>query len=337
MLSYVPNEIRYRCKKRQVSFTISAVEHLEECLNSNPEHEYVHGKFCQFFDAFVQGATKHLPDAKFCMNIVSTSNYQVVVYCANDYVEMGRLSTTYHKGELQYHVRSQYITNNRYCVHNSPEQHFTLSTKNLQKAIANARKYLRPNRMADIAKCTHDAVEAKIQNERGKRQDERFYRAVDAGFSVERGASTLPAVAYKVLEMYQMGLMQVEAKLGRELDVLQRALDAYKELHPRDEEFMTCVWIKPDEVQLHAFDVHYTHSNAGTRLGKGQAVYDHSFGRHPMVVPHNKLPEDVQGKVSVLSILDVGEFMYDVGIKISDSVYYIRSDWDWADIKYTYQ
>jgi len=328
-LTAIPRRINYH-KKGDTGRPISAVKELREATKNDKRHEYEWGKFCQFFDDFVYKATMHLPNVEFVMTTVSTTKYEVVVFYNDDLCEMGRLSTTYYDGNLQYHVQSQAIQNQRYCPHNSPDDHHTLSSKNISKAVANARKYLRPNTMSDIARSTHDIVEQRVMKHRGDVTSERTNRAREVGFEVSP-AGQLPDIAQTVMDMHRMGLMTVDEELDRKLGTLYDAIDEYDKLLGEDDEYMTCVWIKNDEIQMHPFDVHYRHASQATRVSRGQAPWDASFGRHPCAIPRNELPDSVADRVAVLDVLGVNDFVYDVGVKLSDSVYYVRYDWGYPE------
>ena len=328
----VPENVTYSCKQRQVSRSICTVKDLEEAKRA-PDYEnrkYVEGYYSEELDNFLHLATKHLFDVEVFVQSQSTNLITLTLYDKNDFVEMGGISvrTLPNSYDTQYCVHSHLIDNQRYCMHNSPNEYFTLTSKNIDKAVKNARKYLRPNRLVDIAKCTHNPVSNNILREHNRRKEDLDRRAHDAGFRVLQ--HKLPDVAHKMLEMYQMGLVRVDEDMDKQLTALQQALDDVKDLNSRDNEYMTLVWLKPEEVHLHACDVYTQFAYQGApNTSRGQAVYDPSFGQFGTVFTHNELPHDVQGKVSVLSILDNGEFMYDIGMKLSDSVYYIRTDWNW--------
>lgn len=328
----VPENVTYSCKQRQVNRSICMVEDLEEAKRA-PDYEnrkYTKGYYSEKLDNFLDLATKHLPDVEVFVQAWNPRITTLTLYYKNDWVEMGGLTvrTSNQDGSIQYCVHSHLIDNQRYCMHNSPNEYFTLTSKNIDKAVRNARKYLRPNRLVDIAKCTHNPVSNNILREHNRRREDVDRRAHDAGFRVQQGK--LPDVAHKMLEMYQMGLVRVDEDMDKQLTALQQALDDVKDLNTKDNEYMTLVWLKPEEVHLHACDVYTQFVYQGApNTSRGQAVYDPSFGQFGTVFTHNELPHDVQGKVSVLSILDSGEFMYDIGMKLSDSVYYIRTDWNW--------
>jgi len=332
MYHRVNNGINYRNKHKSVQRNLIAVADIERCKKEYPDDDggyvgnYVHGKYCQFFDELVQGATKHLPNVKLYMDAISTSKYSVIVYYEDDYTEMGRLSTTYYKGELKYCVESHLIQNNRYCRHNSPDEFYTLSSQSLQKAISNARKYLRPNNMADILNCTHRTVENKVMDTRSDVQTAKREATKNAGFD-NACSDRLPEVANIMLDMYHKGLVKVDSKTSDELDLLHESMEKYRALRHTDHEIMHCVWVKPNnEVHVHDVDCYYKHGSSHLRTKDGMDPYDKGFGRQVRVVSHNEVPEDVLNKVSVLDVLGVNDFAYDVGIKISDSVYYVRKD-----------
>jgi hypothetical protein len=56
---------------------------------------------------------------------------------------------------------------------------------------------------------------------------------------------------------------------------------------------------------------------------KGLTSYEKDFCTRNKATYCNNVPEDVQHKVSVLSMLDDREYVEEVGYKFADSVYYI--------------
>jgi len=184
--------------------------------------------------------------------------------------------------------------------------------------------------MSDIARSTHGDVEQKIMKHRGVARSNRANRASEVGFDVSP-TGLLPDIAQKVMAMHQMGLMTVDEELDRKLGKMYDAIEEHDKLLGEDDEYMTCVWIKNDEIQMHPFDVHYKHASQSTRVSRGQAPWDESFGRFPSTIPRNELPDSVADRVAVLDVLGVNDFVYDVGVKLSDSVYYVRYDWGYTE------
>lgn len=283
------------------------------------------------WDEFIKLATAHLPkDVKFSY---LGSNTRCTVYLPNDFMEMGELfmeeltnpDGTVH--ERLYHVTSHTIENRRYCPWNSPWEFRTRSTKSLDKAVKNARTALRPNTLADVARVCSERVKDCISDVRQKSRNAFSIATRNLGFHEFHIDEPLPPVLDDIVRQTDMGLMRLSDKSNDLLTAFHKAKDA----HERVEEFQyaTLCWVHTNHVGDQVVETHKVRVGSGQLqedTGKGFTTYEKNYCARSKQTYCNNVPEDVQHKVSVLSILDDREYVEEVGFKYADSVYYIFED-----------
>ena len=283
------------------------------------------------WNEFIKLATAHLPkDVKFSFFM---DNMKCRVYLPNDFMEMGELMMeeltnpdgTVH--ERIYHVTSHTIENRRYCPWNSPWDFRTRSTKSLDKAVKNARTALRPNTLADVARVCSERVKECVSSARGKARD-AFSRATRRlGFLEFHIDEPLPPMLNDIVRQTDMGLMRLSDESNDLLTKWHKAKDS----HQRAEEFQyaTLCWVHTNHVGDQVVETHKVRVGSGQLqedTGKGLTTYEKDYCARSKQTYCNNVPEDVQHKVSVLSILDDYEYVEEVGFKYTDSVYYIFED-----------
>ena len=280
------------------------------------------------WNEFIKLATAHLPkDVKFSHYM---DNMRCRVYLPNDFMELGEVMMeevlepdgTVH--ETIYHVTSHHIENRRYCPWNSPWDFRTRSTKSLDKAVKNARTALRPNSLTDVARVTIESIKECYNSLRGKAGSHFQDATRKLGFERFRVDEPLPPILNDVVRQTDMGLMRLSDKSNELLAKWHKA----REAHQRVEEFQyaTLCWVHINHVGDQVVETHKVRVGSGSLMedkGKGLTSYDIDFCTRNRQTYCNNVPEDVQHKVSVLSMLDDGEFVDEVGYKYTDSVYYI--------------
>tara|TARA_R100001163_G_scaffold37041_1_gene28329 strand:+ start:7745 stop:8728 length:984 start_codon:yes stop_codon:yes gene_type:complete len=277
---------------------------------------------------FIKLATAHLPkDVKFSF---LGHNTKCTVYLPNDFMEIGELLMEELKNpdgtvhERIYHVTSHHIENRRYCPWNSPWDYRTRSTKSLDKAVKNARTALRPNSLTDVARVTVERIKECYNSIRGKARNDFHNATTNLGFQGFHLDEPLPPVLGDIVRQTDMGLMRLSPKSDDLLTKWHKARDA----HVRVEEFQyaTLCWVHTNHVGDQVVETHKVRVGSGSLMedkGKGLTSYDIDFCTRNRQTYCNNVPEDIQHKVSVLSMLDGGEFVDEVGYKYTDSVYYI--------------
>lgn len=281
------------------------------------------------WDEFVKLATAHLPK-DVVLHYTNGTLTRCRVYLPNDFMEMGELfmeellepDGTVH--ERIYHVTSHTIVNRRYCPWNSPWEYRTRSTKSLDKAVKNARTALRPNSLADVARTSVEWVKDCVNDVRRDARD-AFSRATRRlGFTEFHIDEPLPPMLNDIVRQTDMGLMRLSDESNDLLTKFHKAVDHHK--HVEKTQRARLCWVHTNHVGDQVVETHTVRVGSGQlqdEIGKGITSYDKNFCTADKATYCNNVPEDIQNKVSVLSMLDNCEYVEDVGFKYTDSVYYI--------------
>ena len=233
----------------------------------------------------------------------------------------------YDTNEPTYYITSHTIQNKRFCPLNSKREYRTVSSKSIDKAVSKARTYLRPNKLADIVRCTFE----RARSQRGdytNKMERLFDTATrQLGFGTFRVDSSPPHVLQEMLRVTDMGLIRFNDTIDMELRNFISTRDALLEAL-RFKTFKAC-WIHKDYKGDVVVDTHVinatTFSDTGDD-GKGMTPYHNNFACANVQTYGNDVPEGVESKISVLSMLDNGEFVEEVGFKYDDNVYYLFNE-----------
>jgi hypothetical protein len=286
------------------------------------------------FKAFVKGASAHLKGCKGKEYVTANGHKAIVtLYMPDDVMEIGSVSIEQYSDDNPiYHVTSHHIKNRRFCPYNSPYEYRTVSSVNIDKALANARKYLKPNRLADVARISFEAAReewSRVVNG-ARRLVSTAVQDLGMDYSpTQRGSGGMPELLSEAIRLTEMGLVKFSDGVGEKLGAFQEALARY-ESASADKESMLC-WIHPDYkgdmvTDMHAFSITSTGSDPqDARLGR--CPFNKNFMMQGQLsVPSNEVSEGVQHKVAALSICEDYEFVEDVGFKFNNSVYYVYAE-----------
>ena len=281
------------------------------------------------WDLFVKQATAHLPK-DVVLHYTNGNLTRCRLYLPNDFMEMGELfmeevlepDGTVH--ERFYHVTSHHITNNRYCPWNSPWEFRTRTSKSLDKAIKNARTAIRPNSLAEVARVSVDNMKDCI-NDLRQTARMKFQQATSKlGFNTFYIDEPLPPILDDIVRQTEMGLVRLSDEVNDLLTEFHKTRDRHK--HVDQTEYARLCWVRTNHVGDQVVETHRVRVGSGSLQednGKGITSYDKNFCVPDKATYSNNVPEDIQHKVSVLSMLDEREYVEEVGYKYTDSVYYI--------------
>jgi hypothetical protein len=278
------------------------------------------------WDNFLKLALSHVPDAK--VGYIYNDEHRVAVFTDDCMVNMGELAMYCdpQNHEPTYHVTSHTIENRRFCPMNSKWEYRTVSSKSIDKAVSKARTYLRPNKLSDIVRCTFERARA-ARGDYNNRLERAFDTATrDLGFREYYAGKNPPDVLQEMLRVTDMGLVRFSDPIDAKLTAFVSCRDAVLNAH--EYKRFTACWVHKDYKGDVVVDTHNinsaTYSDTGDD-GKGMTPYHKNFACANVQTYGNDVPEEVESKISVLSMLDCGEFVEEVGFKYDDNVYYLMN------------
>jgi len=253
---------------------------------------------------------------------VSKRHNMLYVYRGGDNYVMGIIGygdfQTSGDGNDRYAVWSPNIKNMKYGY--GLQQNMSLALKQ-DKAVKNAMKYIRPltveqTMRLSLRNCAHAAqdVVAKIRDNTGEVRRELVNNFFDTG---TYSAPKANALQRELRHLIESGYEFLDKDLG---DKLHKMFDGLKELEAAREvvdNTFTFVeaFVSPTGRQM--FRVR-TDIDASTHYSIP------AFTDNTSVYDQHNLPDELAGKLSVLSMLELEGYVEGVGYRAADNVFYVR-------------
>ena len=244
---------------------------------------------------------------------------RVYVHMPNDpyvmgYIGYGDFLTTAKAMQSSYVISSRHIMNYKYADHN--DQHYMAMSINLSTAVRNAKKYLRPLTTKDMAldQWTESDMRRKSKDTKSAMEVKRNNALSDL---LAKSNRTLN-IEYNPMLEYMRTLVTV----GHEFTdkELESNLLSYFALE-KDVNAFSGNDIDVDYVRVYekygkqVFDVVPLIREDSYRSALGNlTTYD-----------KDKVPEDIMGKVSVLSMVENGHWVDDVGYRVDATMFYVTA------------
>jgi hypothetical protein len=244
---------------------------------------------------------------------------RVYVHMPNDpyvmgYIGYGDFQTTVKAIQSSYVVSSRHIMNMKYADHN--DQHYMAMSINLDTAVRNTKKYLRPLTTKDMAidEWTEADMRRKSRNTESKLVGELGARQSDllARYNRQKNLEHNPMLEY----------MRTLVKVGHEF--------TDKEL---ENDLLSYFTLEKEVEKTKYKDVDVDYVRVYEKYGK--QVFDivplirKEYGRSDLgniiTYDKDKVPEDVMGKMSVLSMVDNGHWVDDVGYRVDATMFYVTA------------
>jgi len=221
-------------------------------------------------------------------------------------------------GNDRYAVWSPNIRNMKYT--SGIQQNMCLAL-DMNKAVKNAMKYLRPLSMEQTVKlslrnCGNAAGEvvSKIRDSVGEVRREMTNNLFDTG---TYSPPTPNALQRELKHMVESGYEFLDKDLG---DKIAKIVGGLKELAmARDVNKNTFTFVEASVLP--------TGRQVFRVLTDVDASSAYSFNPQPeemFVYDQHSLPDELAGKMSVLSMLQADEYVEGVGYKVSDTIFYLR-------------
>lgn len=210
-------------------------------------------------------------------------------------------------GTSAYHITARTVANAKYATHN--QQHHTVVTTDLAKAVKHVKTYLQPYTASEMATISYVNFRGKVTNHKSK--------ANDAMLSTRLSVTQHKAFAAELESI----LMSDYIFINRELrDNCVAYLNALREEEAQKHGRINGAYVHVRMVgEQQMFDVIRTKKC----ITEMYSLY--SYEREDMVTYTSEtLPESIMSKLAVLSMLERGEYLADTGMKDSDVAFWVQ-------------
>jgi len=230
------------------------------------------------------------------------------------YIGYGDFLTTAKAMQSSYVVSSRHIMNYKYADYN--DQYYMAMSINLSTAVRNAKKYLRPLTTKDMAldEWTEADMRRKSKNTKSAMDVKRNNTLSDllAKNNREKKIEYNPMLEY----------MRTLVKVGHEFTdkELESDLLSYFKLE-EDANAISSDGVDVDYVRVY--------EKYGKQVFDVVPLIRKEYGRSDLgniiTYDKDKVPEDVMGKVSVLSMVENKHWVDDVGYRVDATMFYVTA------------
>lgn len=287
-------------------------------------------EFYRMVRDFVLASTKHIPD---CLAVYDRREDDVYIYRDADLFVLGKLFITYNEDNVtQYNVVSHLIRNNRYCPHNSPRDYRTLTSIKFDKAVRNARTYLRGNTLQDIARCTVEKMSSScnVMLDDFKREANKALNAlgVDRTIYNRHSDHEEPPILKELTRLHELGTVSfMDSSIGENLDKYRENFETMKELSKFTIATLCHVYRNHRDVEVIEYHDVFTdqyHSNYGSAKDLDRLVFcNENYCCSPTLVPTEEADPHMQTQIASLAVLPDETFVRGLGYKLNDNIYYV--------------
>ena len=211
-------------------------------------------------------------------------------------------------GDDTYMVASRTITNDKYATYQ--DQHYMKMTGNISTAVRNAKRFLRNFSPREMARAHLGEVTSKSQESEGGAGTE-YRNAMRTLFDHESSRSN--KMLTELRNLVDTSHEFVDAAFGSELRTMFELLDNQKAL--KDKPIHMYFVRVFEKFGKQTFDVG-TIDNV--QKYSYQAELSNEFKRYT-----DDLPEEIMGKLSVLTMVENDSYVDDVGYRAAEGMFYV--------------
>ena len=211
-------------------------------------------------------------------------------------------------GDDTYMVASRTITNDKYATYQ--DQHYMKMTGNISTAVRNAKRFLRNFSPREMARAHLGEVTSKSQESEGGAGTE-YRNAMRTLFDHESSRSN--KMLTELRNLVDTSHEFVDAAFGSELHAMFELLDNQKAL--KDKPIHMYFVRVFEKFGKQTFDVG-TIDNV--QKSSYQAELSNEFKRYT-----DDLPEEIMGKLSVLTMVENDSYVDDVGYRAGEGMFYV--------------
>ena len=256
------------------------------------------------YATFLEALAKKLPTCKF--SPVGNNTEQLHVYLPTDHFVLGRVGwgdwSVDGKPTNSIMVQSPRIRNDKYGSERT--QHYMWTSVNPKRALSNARGALRPHTPIAIAKHYAPDVARRVWDSdyEGRDKVSKIKGKVVRHDSLEQELRGIVASGYTFINAEFSDLVTSFLHEADEYSLRQQKVDM---VHVRA--YMLGEQQVFDTVPIANMHKHYTFD------------VEESFLRYT----EDTLPDDIRGKLSMLLMVDMKEYVDGVGMRVHDEVFYV--------------
>ena len=208
--------------------------------------------------------------------------------------------------ELTYGIYSRKINNVKY--HSGRDQHHMVMTKDLKKAVKLAKTHLVPFTTQELAKLTYDDIHDKAHTVL-HRANREMRDTVDP----LRSADVMIA---EMMHLIKQGAQFATAEFKRVASEIEAKVEAFKEQERRQ---VNAVFVRiyniGEDTYVDLNDAYNIRQNSLASKAIDNKTYTYKM---------SELPEDVAHAVASLSILEKGQYVDGVGIKVDECHFWVQ-------------
>lgn len=217
-------------------------------------------------------------------------------------------------GKNMYCVYSRKIRNNKYDY--LREQHYIVMTSKLDIAVRNAKRYLSPFNAKETIDFSKEGVTEGV-----KSHEDTLRRALHEAtkpFTESVGHyKNLPQLFTELFHLADSEYQFLSEEFSNQLSTMRNVYEPYMEHHKNPVTFY-CVCIH-ERRGKQLFDVTPTRDLNASPWDSNANNLDGDLTTYT----DDTLPIDIKGKLSVLSITDLGEYVHNVGYRYSKGIFYV--------------
>lgn len=246
-----------------------------------------------------------------CMTTIR-DRHSVWVYMPDDVFAMGWVGYGEFRGRAQkpvdaFVVCSNHIANEKYSTHST--QYYMKMSVNRDVAMRNAKKFLRRPTPVEVAKYFKRSMKSGASNVEGEARqafNEVKRDLFDAGYR-----SALPPIAAELKILLDSGYEFVDKTIG---DNLRKLFETAEEFQDKAQKINAYCVVLQERLGRQMFEVVTVDdvSNYTCQVHQDVQRYDEST-----------LPEELAGKLAVLSMCEVDQYVPDVGVRANEKVFYV--------------